>query len=97
MLLKVLDAKNNSKAPIKVKTETKKKEKNKIEVHIAHNTDYLEQIRPPQSPRAVPKTTSGMIGWRSSDKLCNLDKYGPYTKGKLTITKSFHWPAEACE
>ncbi len=42
-------------------------------------------------------TTSKMIGWRSGDRTYHLEKYGSYTKGKLSITKSFQWPNEACE
>ena len=35
-----------------------------------------------------------MIGWRSTDKSLQLEKFGPYTKGRSTITKSLKWPAE---
>jgi hypothetical protein len=43
----------------------------------------------------LPKLSSAMIGWRSTNELCRLEKYGPYTKGKRTITKSLNWPNEA--
>jgi hypothetical protein len=49
------------------------------------------------SPRNVPKTTSKMIGWLSSDRSFHLEKYGSYSKGKLSITKRLRWPNEGYE
>jgi hypothetical protein len=46
------------------------------------------------SPRSMPKTTSSMIGWISTNPINRLEKYGPYTKGKYTITSQFGWPKE---
>lgn len=46
------------------------------------------------SPRSMPKTTSSMIGWISTNPVNRLEKYGPYTKGKYTITSQFGWPKE---
>jgi len=43
----------------------------------------------------LPKTTAALIGWRSTDPKYKLDKYGSYTKGRQTITKSLNWPDEA--
>lgn len=43
----------------------------------------------------MPKTTAGLIGWRSTDELFRLEKYGRYTKGKSSILKSLNWPNEA--
>lgn len=48
-----------------------------------------------ESPRPVPKTTSQLIGWRSSDRSYHLDKFGPYTKGKHSINKSLNWPVDS--
>ncbi len=42
----------------------------------------------------IPKTASQMIGWRSTDPTCQLEKYGRYSKGRQTITKSLKWPNE---
>lgn len=46
------------------------------------------------SPRSLPKTTSGMIGWKSTNTVNALEKFGPYTRGRQTITKSLKWPRE---
>lgn len=48
------------------------------------------------SPRVIPKTTAGMIGWRSTNTVYQLEKYGPYTKGKFNYNKKlvkliFNW------
>jgi hypothetical protein len=59
-----------------------------------------QQLQPTYSslsPRSIPKTTNGMIGWLSSQPVNRLEKYGNYARGKMTITKSFKWPAEGCE
>ena len=47
------------------------------------------------SPRKVPMTASAMIGWRSTDKETQLEKYGGYARGRQSITRSFNWPYEA--
>ena len=45
--------------------------------------------------KRLPLKSSGMIGWRSTDEMCRLEKYGPYTRGRKTIHKTFNWPDEA--
>jgi len=41
-----------------------------------------------------PTTTSKMVGWRSTNPVLQLEKFGQYARGKKTITKSLGWPAE---
>jgi hypothetical protein len=35
-----------------------------------------------------------MVGWRSTNPVLQLEKFGQYARGKKTITKSLGWPAE---
>lgn len=56
---------------------------------------HLSDERFVKSARPVPSTSAGMIGWRSTDFNCRLEKYGSYCKGRRTITKSLKWPDEA--
>lgn len=56
--------------------------------------NYPSPVNNIDTPRSVPKTASQMIGWRSTNTIFQLEKYGPYTKGKQTITKSLRWPHE---
>ena len=49
------------------------------------------------SVKPVPKTTSAQIGWRSTDKLLRLERYGAYAKPKGSIIKSLNWPDEAVD
>ena len=46
------------------------------------------------SPRPVPTTTSDLIGWRTADKNCSLEKYGKYARGQESLHRKFKWPVE---
>ncbi|VDP99708.1 unnamed protein product [Trichobilharzia regenti] len=46
------------------------------------------------SPQPIPKTTNGMIGWRSQHPDYWLDRYGRYGRCKRDIIKVFNWPNE---
>ncbi len=46
------------------------------------------------SPRPIPSTTSSLIGWRTADKNCSLEKYGKYARGQESLHKKFKWPVE---
>jgi hypothetical protein len=46
------------------------------------------------SPRPIPATTNKLIGWRTADKNCTLEKYGKYARGKESLHKKFKWPVE---
>ncbi len=46
------------------------------------------------SPRPIPSTTNKLIGWRTADKECTLEKYGKYARGQESIHKKFNWPVE---
>lgn len=41
-----------------------------------------------------PKTASQMVGWRSTNPVLQLERFGKYANGKNTITKSLKWPNE---
>ncbi len=45
----------------------------------------------------VPNTTAKMIGWRSADPACRLEKYGRYAKGKGGLIKQLNWPPEGID
>ena len=47
-----------------------------------------------KNEQRFPKTASQLIGWKSADPKFKLEKYGTYSKGKSTVTKSFKWPDE---
>ena len=46
------------------------------------------------SPRPIPLTTNKLIGWRTADKQCTLEKYGKYARGQESLHKKFKWPVE---
>ncbi len=46
------------------------------------------------SPRPIPSTTSSLIGWRTADKNCSLEKYGKYARGQESLHRKFKWPVE---
>ena len=66
----------------------------KRSLSVKPETNFPSPVNSIESPRSVPKTASQMIGWRSTNTIYQLEKYGPYTKGKQTITKSLRWPHE---
>ncbi|KAL3320403.1 hypothetical protein Ciccas_000909 [Cichlidogyrus casuarinus] len=49
-----------------------------------------------RTPKPVPKTTSGLIGWRSSEAACALEKYPEAPHGKGCIVKRLDWPLMGC-
>lgn len=55
----------------------------------------LTQLSVGKSTQPYPKTTSRMVGWRSSEEQCKLEKYGRYTKKQQTFLKSMKWPLES--
>jgi len=46
------------------------------------------------SPRPIPLTTNRLIGWRTADTSCTLEKYGKYARGQESLHKKFKWPVE---
>ena len=58
-------------------------------------TPLEERVKVYPSTRQVPKTTSDMIGWRSTDPLLKLERYGAYAKGKGGLVRQLNWPTEA--
>jgi len=59
------------------------------------NTPLERRVDVRPSPLPVPKTTSQMIGWRSTDKMCQLERYGRYAPPKGGLIKQLNWPTEA--
>ena len=55
----------------------------------------LTQLSVGKPRQSVPKTTSKMIGWRSSEQQCQLERYGRYTKKQQNFLKSMKWPLES--
>ncbi|CAF0821094.1 unnamed protein product [Rotaria sp. Silwood1] len=60
--------------------------------HIKEQPQQHVTVSP--SPRPLPMTTSSLIGWRTADKNCTLEKYGKYTRGQESLHKKFKWPVE---
>jgi len=81
-----------------MKDDMPKQERKKIQLPphmtVKPATPISERVTVHPSTRDVPKTTSDMIGWRSTDKKLALEKYGKYAKGKGGLIKQLKWPAE---
>jgi len=73
----------------------KKAVKNLIEVPPVTPIDKYIKVVPASKP--VPRTTSGMVGWRSTEKQCALEKYGGYAKPKGGLVKQLNWPMEGVD
>ena len=58
-------------------------------------TPLEERVTVYPTDKPVPRTTSGMIGWRSTEDKLKLEKYGKYANGKGGLIKKFKWPLEA--
>ncbi|CAL8089469.1 unnamed protein product [Calicophoron daubneyi] len=44
------------------------------------------------SPKPVPPTSAGIIGWRCTDPAYWLERYGRYTRNLPLIYKQLKWP-----
>lgn len=51
---------------------------------------FISKILP--SPRPVPQTTAGMIGWRCGSSDYWLERYGPCSKPRRDIHRQLNWP-----
>ncbi|XP_075701708.1 ciliary microtubule inner protein 1 isoform X2 [Rhinoderma darwinii] len=56
-------------------------------------TPMEQYIKVNPSP-ALPHTTQGLIGWRSTDPALQLERYGRTRHLKGDFCKSMNWPAE---
>ncbi|CAH8662507.1 unnamed protein product [Dicrocoelium dendriticum] len=52
------------------------------------------QLKVLPSPKPVPLTTSGMIGWRAVDHRNWPDRYGRYVAPRTNIFKQLNWPSD---
>ncbi|CAF0754798.1 unnamed protein product [Rotaria sp. Silwood1] len=59
-----------------------------------NGTSHHEDVTISPSPRPIPLTTNRLIGWRTADKNCTLEKYGKYARGQESLHKKFKWPVE---
>ncbi|XP_028392431.1 uncharacterized protein C20orf85-like [Dendronephthya gigantea] len=59
--------------------------------------DNVKQLGVGASTRSFPKTSSGEIGWRSTQPQCRLERYGRYTKPVQGVLKSLNWPPESVD
>ena len=60
-----------------------------------YSNDNQQHMSANSMSKRLPLKSSGMIGWRSTDEMCRLEKYGPYARGRKTVHKTFNWPDEA--
>ncbi|XP_059179582.1 uncharacterized protein C20orf85 homolog, partial [Physella acuta] len=67
--------------------------KSLIEVRPVTPVEKYLKVLPSTKP--VPKTTSGQVGWRSTDRVLALEKYGGYARPKGGLVKQLNWPSEA--
>ncbi|XP_069507178.1 ciliary microtubule inner protein 1 isoform X2 [Ambystoma mexicanum] len=70
----------------------------KVPEHLkVRTTSPLEKyIKVSPSP-AVPKTTMGLIGWRSTVPGLELERYEPVRHVKGNFFKQMNWPAEGVD
>ncbi|KAK3742739.1 hypothetical protein QZH41_018954 [Actinostola sp. cb2023] len=59
------------------------------------DSSVASQLSVGKSTASYPYTTSQEIGWRSSQRQCNLERYGRYTKPMSSFLKQMKWPPEA--
>ncbi|KAH9508865.1 hypothetical protein Btru_050278 [Bulinus truncatus] len=64
-------------------------------IQVRPVTPVEEYIKVMPSTRPVPKTTSAQVGWRSTDRILALEKYGRYARPKGGLVKQLNWPSEA--
>nr|CAB3226778.1 uncharacterized protein C20orf85-like [Phallusia mammillata] len=75
----------------------KPKEKKEVQLpeqlRLPPITPIEKYIKVGNSP-PYPKTTTGLVGWRSTKSDCRLEIYGAYAKGKGGLVKQLKWPQE---
>ncbi|EDO34523.1 predicted protein [Nematostella vectensis] len=59
------------------------------------DSSVASQLSVGRSKARYPSTTASEIGWRSSQRQCNLERYGRYTKQKSSFLGQMKWPPEA--
>ncbi|XP_057291058.1 uncharacterized protein C20orf85 homolog [Hydractinia symbiolongicarpus] len=59
----------------------------KLPLLVAVNTQSKQDT-------SFPKTSTGLIGWKSSNPKMNLERYGNYAKPVRTFLCQMNWPAE---
>nr|XP_014342476.1 PREDICTED: uncharacterized protein C20orf85 homolog [Latimeria chalumnae] len=76
------------------KTESKIEYPKHLQIQPATPIEKYIHVKP--SP-AVPKTTQGFIGWRSTVSGLELERYGRTTIGKSSFFKEMKWPLESVD
>ncbi|XP_031572159.1 uncharacterized protein C20orf85-like [Actinia tenebrosa] len=59
------------------------------------DSSVASQLSVGKSTALYPNTTSQEIGWRSSQRQCNLEKYGRYSKPRSSFLGQMKWPPES--
>lgn len=57
--------------------------------------NVLTQLSVGKPTQSYPKTASRVVGWRSSERQCQLERYGRYTKRQQGFLQSMNWPLES--
>ena len=83
------DDSNNEAAAMRIKNRRERLKLPPIDQNV------LTQLSVGKPTQSFPKTTSKMVGWRSSEKQCQLERYGRYTKKQQGFLKSLNWPLES--
>ncbi|XP_035678397.1 uncharacterized protein C20orf85-like [Branchiostoma floridae] len=83
-----------------VKDEIRPREHPKLEMpetlRLPPITPIEKYIKVDKSP-PLPRSSAGYIGWRSGDKLYNLERYGGYARGKGGLIRQLKWPDEGVD
>ena len=61
------------------------------------DASVASQLSVGKSIAKFPVKTSEEVGWRSSQRQCNLERYGRYSKTKSSFLGQMKWPPEAID
>lgn len=61
------------------------------------DSSVASQLSVGKSNAKFPTKTSEEVGWRSSQRHCNLERYGRYSKLKSSFLGQMKWPPEAVD
>ncbi|OAF71183.1 hypothetical protein A3Q56_01071 [Intoshia linei] len=72
----------------------KERENELSEIKFQHSID---KVNVPTEPSKLPKTSAGMIGWRSTEKDCLIDILTNVAAPRGNLVKQLKWPEEAID